>query len=330
MNSNSNDRFKLRVFMNTLEMLPHIWPTPLVRLRSLSTINHDAWAKLEFFNPFSRSIKDRTVWYMITRAIEKCIKCRKLYEATSGNVGIAMASISNVLGIKFKAYLPKPTPKLTINLLKFLGADIEITQYNSITPEMINLVKKIAEKQEALNLNQFINDDNFLAHYNYTAKELEIQLETINRNPPKAIIAGIGTSGHISALSKYFKEKHGDKVKIIGVTPRKGETIPGIKGLESKPKWLQEVVVDEIVEITREEAIRSVIEVARKEGLLIGLSAGAVVSAYNIVKDSVGKGTYVLVFPDDIFKYIDVVASYLEDARIKNLSQPLIDRDRRR
>lgn len=321
MNLDSNDRFKLRVFMNTLEMLPHIWPTPLVRLRSLSTINHDAWAKLEFFNPFSRSIKDRTVWYMITRAIEKCIQCRKLYEATSGNVGIAMASISNILGIEFKAYLPETTPKLTINLLKILGADIEITRYHSITPEMIDMVKKIAEKHEALNLNQFINDNNFLAHYNYTAKELEMQLETINRNPPKAIIAGIGTSGHISALSKYFKEKYGDKVKIIGVIPRKGETIPGIKRIESKPKWLQEAIVDEIVEITREEAIRSVIDVARREGLLIGLSAGAVVTAYNVMKDIVGKGTYVLMFPDDIFKYIDVVASYLENVDTQKLSR---------
>lgn len=302
---------KYRVFMNTLEMLPHIWPTPLVKLNSLSGQGREVFGKLEFFNPFSRSIKDRPVWNMIVKAYEKCIECRKLYEATSGNVGIAMASISNALGIKFRVYLPKNVPEQTITLLKILGAEIVRTDYMTIDDEMVKYVRNEAERDKALNLNQFWNDDNFEAHYKYTAPEIEEQLRIINRNPPRAIIAGIGTSGHISALSKYFKEKYGEKVKVIGVIPAKGDRIPGIKRLETNPKWIKYVEIDKVVEVSRRDAAEKVLYIARREGLLIGLSSGAVVKAYEEIRDEIGGGTYVLIFPDDVFKYVNVIGRIL-------------------
>ncbi|WFO76074.1 PLP-dependent cysteine synthase family protein [Desulfurococcaceae archaeon MEX13E-LK6-19] len=305
------ERLKLKVFMNTLEMLPHIWPTPLVRLRTFSENGYEAWAKLEYFNPFSHSIKDRPVWNMIVKALKECVECGKLYEATSGNVGIAMACISNALGIKFRAYIPKPTPKLTETLLKMLGAEVIKTDYETISPEMVKMVEEIARKESALNLNQFVNDDNFEVHYKYTARELDEQLKAVERSPPRAIIAGIGTSGHIAAISKYFKEKYGDKVKIIGVIPAKGESIPGIKRIETRPKWIFQVKIDDVVEVTKEEAAKMAIEVARREGILIGLSSGAVTRAYEIVRNDIGEGVYVLVYPDDSFKYIETIEKYL-------------------
>jgi len=299
-----------RVFSSVLELIPNIWPTPLVRLANLSSDNYHVWAKLEYFNPFSHSIKDRPVWNMVVKAHEKCIECGKLYEATSGNVGIALASISNILGIRFRAYIPKPTPRITEVLLKILGAEIIRTDYTTISPEMVEMVKREAQRDGAINLNQFENDDNLEAHLRYTAPELDEQLVSIGRAPPRAIIAGIGTSGHISGLSIYFKKKYGDKVKIIGVIPAKGSSIPGIKRLEARPKWLAEAEIDEIVEVTREEAIESSILVARKEGLLIGLSSGAVLSAYARIKEKYGPGDYVLIFPDDVFKYIEYFDEY--------------------
>lgn len=307
------DRRSLKVFNNVLEMIPYIYPTPLVMLRSLSIGAYEVWAKLEYFNPFSHSIKDRPVWNMIVKALKECIECGKLYEATSGNVGIAMACISNVLGIKFRAYIPKPTPKLTEVLLKTLGAEVIKTDFEAISPEMINMVRKIAIKESALNLNQFENDNNFEAHLKFTAKEIDEQLKSIDSSPPKAIVAGIGTSGHIAAISRYFKEKYGDRVKIIGVVPAVGEKIPGIKRLETKPKWFFLEKIDKVVEVSRKEAIKEVIWIARKEGLLIGLSAGAVTHGFKVVRDVYGPGVYVLVYPDDIFKYIEAVKSYLED-----------------
>ncbi len=309
------ERYKYKVFMNTLELIPNIWPTPLVKLNSLSDQNREVFGKLECFNPFSRSIKDRPVWNMIVKAFEKCIECGKLYEATSGNVGIAMASISNVLGIKFRVYLPEHTPDQTKTLLEILGAEIVETSFSAIDDKMVEYVKREAEKDNAINLNQFWNDDNFEAHYKYTAPELEKQLEVINRNPPKAIIAGVGTSGHISALSKYFKERYGEEVKVIGVVPAKGEKIPGIKRLETNPKWIKYVPLDRIVEVTRSEAIEKVLFLARNEGLMVGLSSGAVIRAYELIREEIGSGTYVLVFPDDVFKYIGIIRDYLRNKK---------------
>ncbi len=303
---------KLNVYNSVLELLPNIWPTPLVKLKSLSSNGYEAWAKLEYFNPFSHSIKDRPVWYMIINALKECIECGSLYEATSGNTGIAMACISNALGIAFRAYIPVNTPKLTENILRILGAEVIRTNYNTISPDMIEYVRREAEKNNALNLNQFMNDFNFKVHYEYTARELDKQLSSVKKSPPKAIVAGIGTSGHIAGIARYFREKYGGKTLIVGVTPTKGDSIPGIKRLETKPKWVEWEKPDYVVEVSREEAIKEVIWIARKEGILIGLSAGAVTRAYKIIREEIGEGTYVLIYPDDIFKYIEVLANWLE------------------
>ncbi|NJE76977.1 cysteine synthase family protein [Thermococcus sp. ES12] len=267
------------------------------------------FAKLEFFNPFSRSIKDRAVFNMLMKAIERGdINGTALFEATSGNVGISLAALSNVLGIEFRAYLPKPTPKATQVLLKVLGADVVMTDFETIDPTMVRFVQEEARKAGAMNLNQFENNDNFDAHYRFTAGEIEEQLRSIGKTPD-VIIAGIGTSGHIAGIASYFKERY--DTTVVGVVPARGEKIPGIKRLETKPKWYFQVDIDRIVEITRNEAIEGAFSVARRDGLLIGLSSGAVVKAYEKISSEFGEKTYVLIFPDDGFKYVEVFESYL-------------------
>lgn len=173
---------------------------------------------------------------------------------------------------------------------------------------MVSHVVEEARKAGAVNLNQFENDDNFEAHYRYTAREIDEQLKSIGKKP-KAIIAGIGTSGHIGGLAEYFKERY--DTQIIGVVPAKGEKIPGIKRLETKPKWFFQVEIDEVVEVTKKEAIEGAVKVARRDGLLIGLSSGAVVRAFEKVMDGLGEGTHVLIFPDDGFKYVEAFDVYL-------------------
>ena len=207
--------------------------------------------------------------------------------------------------------MPRPTPRLTKVILRVLGAEVVLTDFETISPDMIDMVAEIARKEHALNLNQFVNDNNFETRYQYTAREIDEQLNEVNRSPPKAIIAGVGMSGHIAAIAKYFKEKYGDRVKTISVVLAKGEKLPGIKRLETKPKWFFQVKVDSVVEVTKEEAIEESIRIARKEGILIGLSSGAVTRAFMLVKEEIGKGVYVLIYPDDIFKYIDDFEAYL-------------------
>ena len=271
------------------------------------------FAKLEFFNPFSRSIKDRAVFNMLMKAIERggISGTGRIFEATSGNVGISLAALSNVLGIGFRAYLPKPTPKATQILLKVLGAEVVMTDFETIDPNMVEHVIEEARKARAANLNQFENEDNFEAHYRFTAREIDEQLKSIGKRPD-VIIAGIGTSGHIGGIAKYFKERY--NTKVIGVVPAKGEKIPGIKRLETKPKWFFKVEIDEVIEITQREAIEGSIQIAREEGLLIGLSSGAVVKAFEKIRDKY-PGTAVLVFPDDGFKYVDAFERYLSDGQ---------------
>ncbi len=306
----SEKRVLLGVFLDPIDLLVNNWPTPLLRLRSLSKSGYDVWAKLEFYNPFSRSIKDRPVWNMIRDAMGKGRVLKVLYEATSGNVGIAMASLSNIYGIKFRAYIPKPTPKTTEVLLKVLSAEVVSTDHQTIDQDMISMVSKLADMEGATNLNQYINDANYEVHLKYTAREIDEQLKAVGKKPD-VIIAGIGTSGHIAALSTYFKDKYGDEVKVIGVQPSPGSSIPGIKRLETRPKWFFKVKVDEVIDVSRDEAVRESISIARSEGILIGLSSGAVTGAFKIIKDKYGLGTYVLIFPDDGFKYVEIFKEYI-------------------
>ena len=125
---------------------------------------------------------------------------------------------------------------------------------------------------------------------------------------PTVIIGGLGTSGHMSAISLYFKSKYGDQVKIVGVQPAPNEVIPGIRRIETGMKWYYWVKFDEIVDVKQVEAIEAAINVARREGLLIGLSAGAVAHAFT--KIAAEEGVYVLVFSDTGYKYAEQFENY--------------------
>ncbi|MCD6369505.1 MAG: PLP-dependent cysteine synthase family protein [Thermoproteales archaeon] len=303
------ERKNLRVFEDAVSLLKDNWPTPLLKLKSETREGFEVWAKLEFYNPFSRSIKDRPVWLMLLRALEKN-DFNSLYEATSGNVGIALAALSNFYGKRFRAYIPRTTPTTTEIILRVYGVEVVRTDFETIDWDFIETVEADAKRDGAVNLNQFKNDANFQSHYEYTGKELVEQLKSIGRKPT-CLIAGIGTSGHIAALSMRLREAFGD-VKIVGVQPRKGESIPGIKRIETKPKWLAHASPWKIIDVSLEEAVKGSIEVARKEGIFIGLSSGAVFKAFQKIKNILGHGVYVLIFPDDGFKYVEIFAKHLK------------------
>lgn len=299
-----------KVFPDVLDLLVHGWPTPIVKLNRVAKPGTEVWAKLESYNPFSKSIKDRAVWGLIKWALDNNVLKEALEEASSGNVAISLAAMSNVFNRKFRAYLPKEPARSVTILLRVLNAEHVITDHETIDPVFWNEVKKHAESIGATNLNQFENDANFEIHYKTTAKELLEQIEVIGKKPD-FIIAGTGTSGHISAITKRIREKYGNAVKIYAVQPAKGSKIPGIKRIETKPKWLFKAEINGIVDISWEEAVEGVLEVARKEGILIGLSSGAVFKTYEKFA-SKEKGLYILIFPDDAFKYTDHFEKYFK------------------
>lgn len=307
----SNDykrRSNLNVYNDTLELLYKGWPTPLVRLRSFSSGNRIVLAKLEGFNPFSNSVKDRIGWSMIMEALSRGTLKDIIYEATSTNTGIALASIGNILGLKSKLFIPKTIQKVSDVYLKILGAEVERMPV-SLTVEAISEVESKARIDGALHLNQFENDANFRVHLKYTARELDLQLIEFGVKPDY-IIGGLGTSGHMSAISLYFKSKYRGDVEIVGVQPAQGEVIPGIRRIETGMKWVHWFDFDRIIDVKLSEAIEGCIEIARREGLFIGLSSGAVFNAFMDIADE--NGVYILIFPDTGYKYGEQFKEYLD------------------
>ncbi len=300
----------LHVYGSTLELLYRGWPTPLVKLRSLSGGGRRVWAKLEWYNPFSMSVKDRIGWYMVVKAFEDGWRGTLVYEATSTNTGMALASMAAIFGFRVRLYLPKTIQRASDILLTALGAEV-VRKEGQLTVELIDEVREDAERAGAYHINQFENDYNFMVHLRYTAKELDLQLRYAGVRP-KAIIGGLGTSGHMAAISFYFKNRYGGSVRIYGVEPAPGETIPGIRRVETGMKWIHWVEVDGIVDVTRDEAIEALLAVARRDGILPGLSSGAVAAAYMklVERGELDEGDYVVVFPDNGFKYVEQLQDF--------------------
>jgi cysteine synthase/O-phosphoserine sulfhydrylase/cystathionine beta-synthase len=182
----------------------------------------------------------------------------------------------------------------------------------ALTVELINDVEEMARKEGAINLNQFYNDANFEVHLRYTAKELELQIREAGIKP-KAIFGGLGTSGYMSATSFYFKNRF-KEVKIYGVVPAPNTSIQGIRRVETGMKWIHYVEIDDAIEVTPEEAIEGVLEIVRNEGIFVGLSSGAVHTAFKkmMKEGKLGEGDYILIFPDHGFKYVEQISKYID------------------
>lgn len=296
-----------KVFENVHELISGIWPTPLVKLSKFGNV----WAKLEYYNALSQSIKDRFAWYVINKLIKSGELTNKvIYEASSGNFALALALLSKIYNFNLRIYLPKSTSRSVEILLKILGVDYVKTDFEVINQDFRNYVRKISEIKNGLIINQFENDDNPKTHYEYTGWEIIQQLKLFDIKID-VLIAGIGTGGHISGIAKKLREYY-PKLKVIGVIPCKNNIIPGIKRIEYGVKWVHEVV-DDVIEISVKEAIEGVIKLARAEGLLVGLSSGAVFRAFLKIREQIGlEKTYLLIFPDDIFKYLDILSEWIE------------------
>ncbi len=295
-----------RVYFSVVELVGRDVPTPMVLLKDIGGSGVRVWAKLEWYHPLSLSIKDRVAWFMLQHALEKGdLKSKLLYEATSANTGLGLVGLANYYGLKTRVYLPPTAQGYLEYVFKAMGAEV-VRKSAQITVEMIDSVLEEAARNGAAVLNQFENDLNFVAHLRQTAKEVDYQLKSVGAKPA-AVVCGLGTSGHASAISVYFKSKYGN-VRVYGVQPRAGSFIPGTRRVETGMKWLKYAELDEVLEYSLEEAFEMVMKVAKSNGILVGPSGAAVLRAVeDLAERGELQGDVVAVIPDHGLKYAELL-----------------------
>ena len=287
--------------------------TPLVRLNKITSgAFAQVVAKLEFFNPCS-SVKDRIGLAMI-EAAEKENKINKrsiLVEPTSGNTGIALAFISAVKGYKLILTMPETMSLERRALLKALGAELILTPG---VEGMRGAIKKaqdlVKSDKKYFMLQQFENPANPAIHKKTTAEEIWRDTD----GQVDIIVAGVGTGGTITGIAQALKKKNKDLL-AIAVEPKDSNVLSGgnpgphkIQGIGAGfvPKILDKEMLDEIIQISNDEAIQTSRALMKEEGILAGISAGAAVSAaLKVAKREENKGKLVVVIlPDTAERYL--------------------------
>lgn len=295
-------------------MLDLIGNTPLVRLSHIEEAYHlssPIYAKLERCNP-TGSIKDRIAKEMILTALkeEKIDKDTLIIEPTSGNTGIGLCAICASLGMKAIIFMPSNCSKERIQMMEAFGAECRLVKEGGMAKcieEAETLHKEVKNSFIPL---QFENPANWKAHYLTTGPEIYAQTE----GKVDIFISAFGTGGTLTGVSKYLKEKKSD-VLSFGVEPfssavittgKKGaHKIQGI-GAGFKPEVLNLDYVDKILTCKDEDAYHVTKELARREGLFVGISSGANVStAIEIAKQHPNK-VIVTVLPDNGERYLSV------------------------
>ncbi|MBU4481022.1 cysteine synthase family protein [Patescibacteria group bacterium] len=290
-------------------ILTLIGKTPLVRINNLTGENDAViLAKLEKFN-ISGSLKDRMALYLIEDAEKtgKISKDKILLEASSGNTGIAMSMLAGVKGYKITIVIPESVSVERRKLIRAYGAELILSPGEKGTAGAIemknNLLAEYPEKY--INLDQFKNPANIQAHYETTGKEIIEQ----TKGKLDMVIVGIGTAGTGVGVSKRLKEFN-PNIKIIAVMPELGAAIQGLRNSkELNPTQIyDEKDFDEVIEISKDTvpATRQAgRDLARREGILAGMSSAAVM--YIAIKKAkkLGKGkTIVAILPDTGERYL--------------------------
>ncbi len=260
--------------------------TPLVRLNGPSKdTGSTILGKCEFMNP-GGSVKDRIGKNMIERALERGIidKNSTIIEPTSGNTGIALASVCAAKGIRLILTMPESMSVERRKLLKALGAQLELTPASEGMHGAIERAKEIKQEIEnSLILQQFENPDNPEIHRKTTAEEILRDTD----GKIDIFVAAVGTGGTITGVGEILKERD-PSIKIFAVEPTGSPVLSGgrpgphkIQGIGAGfiPKILDTEVYEEVIRVTNEEAFSVSRKIAKEEGLLVGISSGANVHA---------------------------------------------------
>ncbi len=289
--------------------------TPLLslgRLKEKLGLYADILAKLEFQNP-AGSVKDRVALYMIEDAEKQGIltKDSVIIEPTSGNTGIGIAAVSAIRGYKAIIVMPSNMSRERIKLMEAYGAEVVLTDGSLGMAGSIAEAERLKEKYpNAIIAGQFYNPANPKAHYETTGPE--IYRDTNGRLD--FFVAGVGTGGTLSGTGKFLKEKI-SKIKVIAVEPSGSPVLSegrsgshGLQGIGAGfiPENLDTSVYDEVITVTENEAYEMARLLARSEGILVGISSGAALSAaVKIAKNKENKGKRIaVILPDTGMRYL--------------------------
>ena len=287
---------------HTIETL--VGNTPLVRLQRLpGNTSNTLLVKLEGNNP-GGSVKDRAALSMIKRAEERGLITPgdNLIEATSGNTGIALAMVAAIRGYKMKLLMSESMSEERRASMKAYGAEIISVSAELGIEGARDLALEMEDRGEGLVLNQFANADNPRAHYESTGPEIWRDTE----GEVTHFVSSMGTTGTIMGTSRYLKEQSAE-VQIVGVQPAGDkDSIPGIRRWpqEYLPKIFESERVDQIIDVTQEEAEVMMRRLAVEEGIFCGVSSGGGVVAALKLSEQVENATIVSIICDRGDRYI--------------------------
>jgi len=313
MNSIIENRFLKKASEDSIahsrkQIIEQVGNTPLIELSSISKEVKPVqiFAKAEWFNP-GGSVKDRAALNMILQGEKSraLTKDKIILDATSGNTGIAYAMIGAALGYKVKLAIPQNAGNLFKQTLAAYGAELIYSnpQHGSdgAIREAIRLYEKAPEQY--FYPDQYNNSANWLAHYDGTGAEIIRQ----TKGKITHFIAGLGTSGTFMGAGRRLKEFNED-IQLISVQP--DSPLHGLEGLKHMkstilPGFYDAELADDNLETSTEESQLLVKRLAKEEGLLVGMSAGAALAAALIIGKRLTTGAIVVIFPDSAHKYFD-------------------------
>ncbi|MEM7382544.1 MAG: cysteine synthase CysM [Bacteroidota bacterium] len=284
-------------------LLDLVGNTPLVESAVLNTNkNVRLFFKLEGHNP-GGSVKDRAALNMIRSGLERgdIEPGSKLIEATSGNTGIALAMIAGIYKLDIELVMPENSTRERVQTMRAYGAKVTLTSSDvGIEGARDYAEAKVIDEGYQM-LNQFANDDNWRAHYKSTGPEIwrDTQGEITH------FVSSMGTTGTIMGTSTYLKEQD-SQIRIVGVQPTENSRIPGIRKWPEAylPKIFNPDKVDQILEVSEEEATEMARKLAKEEGIFAGMSSGGAAAAALRLADTLDSGTIVSIVCDRGDRYL--------------------------
>lgn len=300
------------IYNNVLEFVGH---TPMVRLNKM--VDEDSAQVLVKFEGLNvgGSIKTRTAWQMIKKAEQagELSEDSIIVEPTSGNQGIGLALVGAVKGYKTIIIMPDSVSEERRKLVEHYGAEVKLVHddgdIGKCMGECLDIAMKMKEEDDKVFVpQQFINPNNIKAHTHHTGLEIMEQVE----GPIDGFCAGIGTGGTLSGIGRVLKNQNPD-ITIWAVEPENAAILAGGNigthlqmgiGDGFIPGNLDQEIYDDVYIVTDDEAINTAKDLARKEGLMCGISSGTNVAAAIALAKKIGKGkTVVTVLPDTAERY---------------------------